>query len=158
MDGTAQAGSDYDATAGTATIPAGESRVDIHVPVHGDLLGEANEGLFLVLDQVSPAVRLGVASEEGVILDDEPVLIAWPTDVYEGQSGTASLAFTVTLSDGDHSTAVARALAPEITQRADDAEAQGTLPIDPVERLRGTGQGTSVAARKGIPLRAYESD
>jgi len=98
VDGTAQAGSDYDATSGTATIPAGESRVDIHVPVRGDLLGEANEGLFLVLDQVSAGARLGVASEEGVILDDEPALIAWPTDVYEGQSGTAALAFTVTLS------------------------------------------------------------
>ncbi|OMC54289.1 hypothetical protein A5747_17505 [Mycobacterium sp. IS-836] len=44
-----------------------------------------------------------------------------------------------TLSDGDHSTAVARALAPEITQRADEAEALGTLPIDLVERLRTAG-------------------
>ena len=44
-----------------------------------------------------------------------------------------------TLSDGDHSTAVARALAPEITQRADDAEALGTMPIDLVERLRAAG-------------------
>ena len=44
-----------------------------------------------------------------------------------------------TLSDGDRSTAVARALAPEITQRADDAEALGTMPIDLVERLRAAG-------------------
>jgi alkylation response protein AidB-like acyl-CoA dehydrogenase len=43
------------------------------------------------------------------------------------------------LSDRDHFTAVARALAPEIMQRADDAEALGTLPIDLVERLRAAG-------------------
>ncbi len=45
----------------------------------------------------------------------------------------------VSLSDGDHSTAVARALAPEITQRADEAEALGTLPLDLVERMRAAG-------------------
>jgi alkylation response protein AidB-like acyl-CoA dehydrogenase len=44
-----------------------------------------------------------------------------------------------TLSDGDRSAAVARALAPEITQRADEAEATGTMPIDLVERLRAAG-------------------
>lgn len=44
-----------------------------------------------------------------------------------------------TLSDADHSTAVARALAPEITRRADEAEALATLPIDLVERLREAG-------------------
>jgi indole-3-acetate monooxygenase len=44
-----------------------------------------------------------------------------------------------TLSSGDSSTAVARALAPEITQRADEAEALGTMPIDLVERLRAAG-------------------
>ena len=45
----------------------------------------------------------------------------------------------VTLSDGDHATAVARDLAPEIAQRADEAEALGTLPIDLVERMRAAG-------------------
>ena len=44
-----------------------------------------------------------------------------------------------TLSDGHCPAAVARALAPEITQRADDAEALGTMPIDLVERLRAAG-------------------
>jgi indole-3-acetate monooxygenase len=45
----------------------------------------------------------------------------------------------VNLSDGDHLTAAARALAPEITQCADDAEALGTLPPHLVERLRAAG-------------------
>jgi indole-3-acetate monooxygenase len=45
----------------------------------------------------------------------------------------------VSLSNGDHSLAVARALAPEITRRADEAEALGTVPRDLVERLRAAG-------------------
>ncbi len=45
----------------------------------------------------------------------------------------------ITLSDGHRPAALARALAPEITQRADEAEALGTLPIDLVERLRAAG-------------------
>jgi alkylation response protein AidB-like acyl-CoA dehydrogenase len=52
---------------------------------------------------------------------------------------TFAIRTAATLSDGDRSTAVARALAPEITQRADDAEALGTMPIDLVERLRAAG-------------------
>jgi indole-3-acetate monooxygenase len=43
------------------------------------------------------------------------------------------------LADGDHPTAVARALTPEITRHADDAEALGTLPVDLVEQLRTAG-------------------
>jgi alkylation response protein AidB-like acyl-CoA dehydrogenase len=52
---------------------------------------------------------------------------------------TLAIHAPATLSDGDPSTAVARALAPEITERADDAEALGTMPIDLVERLRAAG-------------------
>ena len=52
---------------------------------------------------------------------------------------TFAIRAAATLSDGDRFAAVARALAPEITQRADDAEALGTMPIDLVERLRAAG-------------------
>ncbi|WP_445161886.1 acyl-CoA dehydrogenase family protein [Mycobacterium sp. Dal123C01] len=52
---------------------------------------------------------------------------------------TSATCPAVSLSNGDHSIAVARALAPEITRRADEAEALGTLPLDLVERLRAAG-------------------
>lgn len=52
---------------------------------------------------------------------------------------TFAIRAAATLSRGDRFAAVARALAPEITQRADDAEALGTMPIDLVERLRAAG-------------------
>ncbi len=43
------------------------------------------------------------------------------------------------LSNGGNPADVARALAPEITRRAGEAEALGTVPIDLVERLRAAG-------------------
>jgi alkylation response protein AidB-like acyl-CoA dehydrogenase len=52
---------------------------------------------------------------------------------------TTATRVPVTLSNGDHSTAVARVLVPEITKRADEADALGTMPIDLVERLREAG-------------------
>ena len=44
-----------------------------------------------------------------------------------------------TLLDGHSPTAVARALTPEITQRADETEALGTMPTDLVDQLRAAG-------------------
>jgi indole-3-acetate monooxygenase len=52
---------------------------------------------------------------------------------------TTATCAPATLSDGVHPTAVARAVAPELTRRADEAEAHGTMPIDLVERLRAAG-------------------
>ncbi|MEE3062859.1 MAG: acyl-CoA dehydrogenase family protein [Actinomycetota bacterium] len=52
---------------------------------------------------------------------------------------TSATCRAVSLSNGADSIAVARALAPEITRRADEAEALGTLPLDLVERLRAAG-------------------
>ncbi|BBZ39995.1 acyl-CoA dehydrogenase family protein [Mycobacterium conspicuum] len=51
---------------------------------------------------------------------------------------TTATRVPVTLAN-DHSIAVARAVAPEITKRADEAEALGTMPIDLVERMREVG-------------------
>ncbi|WP_156687358.1 acyl-CoA dehydrogenase family protein [Mycobacterium sp. Marseille-P9652] len=52
---------------------------------------------------------------------------------------TTAIPARATLSDFDSLTEVARALAPEITGRADEAEALGTLPVDLVGRLRAAG-------------------
>jgi indole-3-acetate monooxygenase len=47
--------------------------------------------------------------------------------------------FAASLSHGDDATAVARALTPEITRRAAESEALGTLPSDLVQRFREAG-------------------
>lgn len=52
---------------------------------------------------------------------------------------TSATCPTVSLSNGADSIAVARALAPEVSRRAAQAEALGTLPVDLVERLRAAG-------------------
>ncbi|KLO43355.1 hypothetical protein ABW17_09825 [Mycobacterium nebraskense] len=52
---------------------------------------------------------------------------------------TTATCHAIGLSDGDHPQDVARALAPEITRRANESEALGTLPLDLVERLRAAG-------------------
>ncbi|WP_374022763.1 acyl-CoA dehydrogenase family protein [Mycobacterium sp. HNNTM2301] len=60
---------------------------------------------------------------------------------------TTATCHAVGLSDGGRPTDVARALAPEITRRADEAEALGTLPIDLVERMRAAGIFRAVQPR-----------
>jgi alkylation response protein AidB-like acyl-CoA dehydrogenase len=45
----------------------------------------------------------------------------------------------VNVSDGDRATALTRALAPEISRRAAESEALGTMPVDLVERMRAAG-------------------
>lgn len=52
---------------------------------------------------------------------------------------TTATCRAVGLPGGDHPIGVARALAPEITRRAAEAEALGTLPLDLVGRLRAAG-------------------
>jgi hypothetical protein len=61
-DGTALAGQDYQATAGTLTFPANATSATINVPVTGDPLPEPNETLFVDL---SNAVGAPIASSRG---------------------------------------------------------------------------------------------
>jgi chitinase len=70
-DGTATAGSDYDAVSGTLTINAGQTAGTIGVPVHGDTTIEGDETLTLTLTDPANAT-LGTPSAAGTILEDEP--------------------------------------------------------------------------------------
>jgi probable HAF family extracellular repeat protein len=97
-DGTATAGSDYQAASGTLTIPAGQTSGTISVLVNGDRLGEANETFFVNLSNVNYGV---IADDQGVgtILDDEPRISISDVTRYEGKRGQTTLfVFTVTLS------------------------------------------------------------
>ena len=65
-DGTAQAGADYRSSAGTLTIPAGQTRAEIVVPLLLDLLNEAEE--FFTLELSNPVgVQLVDAQAVGLI-------------------------------------------------------------------------------------------
>ena len=98
-DGTATAGLDYLATAGTLTIPAGSLVGTIVVPVVGDLLDEPDE-TFTVNLAAPVNATLGVAQGLGTILDDDaaPTASIGGATVLEGNAGTTNATFTVTLS------------------------------------------------------------
>src|SRR5262249_4796098 len=69
--GNATAGSDYQSTSGTLTIPAGQTSGMITVPVIGDRLPEPSETFAVNLSSPTNAT---IADGQGVgtILDDEP--------------------------------------------------------------------------------------
>jgi predicted extracellular nuclease len=101
-NGTATAGSDYTATTlAGQTIAAGQTSKTISVPVIGDTVGEANETFFVNLSAVSGAV---VADGQGVgtINNDDaivpPTLSINDMSVAEGNSGTSTMTFTVSVS------------------------------------------------------------
>jgi hypothetical protein len=97
-NGTAVAGSDYQAVSGTVTFAPGETSKTITVLVNGDRLGESDENFVVNL---SGPTNASIADGQGVgtILDDEPRI--WIGDVRkaEGNAGQTTLfTFTVTLS------------------------------------------------------------
>lgn len=102
-DGNATAGSDYGATSGTLTFNPGETSKTVNVTVYGDSAVEANETVLLNLSNaVGAPVYRGMAW--GTIYnDDVPSLTIADTSVTEGNSGTTTANFTVTLSQASPS-------------------------------------------------------
>ena len=98
--GTASSGTDYTALAsGTLTFAAGETAKTLTVTVTGDETSEPDETVVVTLSSPANAV-LGTASGTGTITDDdgEPSLSIDSPRVGEGDNGSASLEFTVSLS------------------------------------------------------------
>lgn len=98
-NGTATAGSDYAAASSVAvTIPPLTSSVTISIPVNGDNLFELDETFSVVLSDIGGAI-VGKNTGIGTILTDEaPRLSIGDASRVEGNSGTATLAFQVSLS------------------------------------------------------------
>jgi chitinase len=97
-NGTATAGSDYQAVSGTLTFAPGETTKTITVPVIGDRLAEPNETFFVNLSGPTNAT---IADGQGVgtITDDEPRISISDVTRAEGRKGQTTLfTFTVTLS------------------------------------------------------------
>lgn len=99
MDGTAEAGSDYVARTGTVTFAPGTLMQPVEITINADTLDEANE-TFLVL--LSNAVNGSITDGEGqgTISDDDasPSLSIDDVTISEGNTGTTTATFTVTLS------------------------------------------------------------
>ena len=100
--GTATSGTDYTAlTAGTLTFAAGDTSKTITVSVTGDETDEADKTVKVSLDSAENAtISSSAGTGTGTITDDDPlptVSINSPS-ADEGDSGTANLTFTVSLS------------------------------------------------------------
>jgi chitinase len=101
-DGTAIGGSDYGATTTNQAIAAGQVARVVSVPINGDDAVEANEVFKANLSAGS--VNITDAQATGIILnDDGPTLSINDAGYQEGNSGTKTMTFTVSLSQASAS-------------------------------------------------------
>jgi hypothetical protein len=95
-DGTASAGSDYQARSGTLTIPANQTTGTITVPVTGDRVPEPGETFVVTLSGATNAT-IADGQAVGTILDNEPRISI--DDVSQNLTGNQTVfTFTITLS------------------------------------------------------------
>lgn len=97
--GTA-ATTDYSATNGILTFPAGTITQNVSVPVNGDLIDEADETFNVTLSAPVNATLGTAAVGIGTITDDDaaPVLTVGDVSLAEGNAGTTTFSFPFTLS------------------------------------------------------------
>ena len=136
-NGTATAGSDYQAVAGTLTFARGERQKTIAVPVYGDRAVEANETFSVRLLSTS---RGKIADGLGVVTirDDEPRISISDASTLEGCGcfGTTPLTFSVSMSMAyDQAVTVTYATLDGSATVADSdyTAASGTLTFAPGE-------------------------
>ena len=108
-NGSADSGTDYTAIpAGTLTFAAGTSTTSqtITVAVQGDTVDEPNETILVTLSSLTGGVFSGGAASitvTGTITDDEtPMFSIDSPTVTEGDSGSVTMTFTVTLDLASH--------------------------------------------------------
>lgn len=100
QDGTAQAGTDYEARIVSGqTIAPGTTSSSVYVRVLGDTEQEGDESFQLQISNPVNAILGDTTVANGLIVDnDQPVLSIADRSINEGLSGTRSLMFTVALS------------------------------------------------------------
>ena len=160
-NGSAMAGSDYTAVAGTLSFPKGSTTQTVAVTVTGDTDYEADETFTLKLSSPVSAT-LADASGMGTILNDDspPVVTDDATlslndvAVLEGNSGSSNLVFTVNLSKADSTRTISVNYASadaSATAGADYTAVAGTLSFP----IGSTTQTVAVAITGDD---AYEAD
>ena len=152
-NGTATAGGDYQSASGTVTFAAGETSKTIPVLVNGDQAGEANETFSVNLSLVEGNAVLADSQMTATIVDDEPRVRINGVSKNEGNNGTTSFVFTVTLSVASGaSVGVNFATADSSAKAPDDYEARsGALDFAP-----GTTSRTVTVNVKGDSTRESE--
>jgi hypothetical protein len=138
---TATAGVDYQMTSGTLNFAPGEEEKTIAVPVIGDTIDEFDETLQVTLSNPGNATILG-GTAVGTILDDDPLPTATISNatVTEGDSGTVTAVFTVTLSHASEKTITINysSANDSATAGEDYTAVSGTLTFNPGGSLSQT--------------------
>ena len=122
-DGTATAGSDYTAAAGTLTFPDTVATQTLTVNVSGDATFENSELFTVNLSNPSAGTTIGQGTGTGTITNDDaqPTLGIADVSLVEGNAGTTVFSFTVTLSNPSKQT---------ITVLANTADGSATAGTD----------------------------
>ena len=99
-DGTAVAGSDYEAASGSLTFGPLVTSLPLTVKVLGDLRAESNEKFWVRATGAAGATIPANADGSITIADDDPpaISIVEAASIKEGDVGSNNLALTVTLS------------------------------------------------------------
>ena len=133
-DQTALSPGDYTATSGTLTFTPGQTTRQVTVAVQGDLLDEANE--TFVVNLTSPS-NAGISDGQGLGTitdnDPEPTLSINDVTVTEGDGGTTSAVFTVSLSAASGQTVTVQYATADQTALSpgDYTATSGTLAFTP---------------------------
>ncbi|HEX7149841.1 MAG TPA: Calx-beta domain-containing protein [Thermoanaerobaculia bacterium] len=147
FDGTANAGSDYGALAGTLTFAPGEALKQIATLVNGDTMAEADETLSVVLTNGNN-MTLGTATATGTILngDGPPAIAVSDLTLVEGSAGNAAfdLTFTLTHASSTPVTVDYTVNSDTATSGSDFPAASGTVTF-----AAGTTQATLSLLRTG---------
>lgn len=151
-NGSAQAGSDYNASSGTLNFAAGQTSKTVTVNVKGDTALEANEAFFVNLSAASTGAVIADGQGVGAIVNDDlPSLKINDVIKAEGTGGGTAFNFTVALSAPsagtvkvNYATANGTALA-----NGDYAAVGGTLTFSP-------GQTSKTVAVKVVGDAAVE--
>lgn len=100
-DGTAKAGEDYTTTSGVLTIPANTTSGTVSVPVTNDSLDEDDETFtFKITDATNATISGSNNTVTTTITDNDasPALSIDDVSIVEGNTGTRTATFTITMA------------------------------------------------------------
>lgn len=133
---TATAGSDYSGTSGTLNFQSGQTTRTITVPIINDAIDELDETLKVKLTNPMGGPQItGIAETTITIVDNDlpPVISVNDASVTEGNAGTATMTFTVSLSAANSVPVTVQWTSSNGTATAgvDYVGGSGTLTFDP---------------------------
>ncbi|HKV33776.1 MAG TPA: Calx-beta domain-containing protein, partial [Pyrinomonadaceae bacterium] len=132
--GTATAGSDYVSATGTVTFTPGQTSRPINITVNGDTASEANETFFV---NIATATNATISDTQGTGTinndDGQPIISISNVSVSEGNSGTTTAGFTVSLSNPSSQSVTVNfaTAAGTATAGTDYVSASGTVTFTP---------------------------